>query len=697
MHIRNLHIENYKAIQSITLKNLDDVVLITGSNGTGKSCILHAIRLLKSAYGGYAPNEWQQWFSEFGINLTRAENEYGKIMRDEQKPLIIKADFELSDIEKRYLTSEGPSIVENFIWKVKTGNWNLTPRTNYESIASEYRRYAKEVKEETSSILKNLINQLQDKLVSAKLILENGKQPYVKENSLLEIVFSTFAPDNIGLIDYHGADRRFENNGTSNINLGESTKETYKSSILYNHTNKYNNVKGEMLSSYVKALIAKESGEASGDDKVKSLNNSFKDLFNVFFDNKTFNGLIPDATGNVLFPVITFDGFTHDINDLSSGEKEVLFGYLRLLNTAPKNSIILIDEPELHLNPKMARKLPEFYYQNIGKVLNNQIWLVTHSEALVKEVIGEKKFSIYRLTSPSSNDISNQAIQLTAKNDIENLIIDLVGDVTAYTPGEKIIVIEGENSEFDKRVITELFASETFGINFISCGNKSRVKGVYSVLHEAALNNTINKKIYAITDRDSDDPIDKVNPSLKTFSWDCYHIENYLLSERHILKVLQSISSESTTIMDENGVEKALKLLAKDDIKFHVQHKLKKFINDALISCLKYKDIGDTLPQSLDESLTTVFKNLQQKRQTELNINTFHSIEDDLIKQLNAALTNSEWKSIFRGRNLLKSFSNRYCKGVDYLSFRNLIISEMKRDNYKPIGMTSILKQIISD
>ena len=46
--------------------------------------------------------------------------------------------------------------------------------------------------------------------------------------------------------------------------------------------------------------------------------------------------------------------------------KEVLFGYLRLRNSAPKYSVVLLDEPELHLNPALVRGLPQFYHRHLG-------------------------------------------------------------------------------------------------------------------------------------------------------------------------------------------------------------------------------------------------------------------------------------------------------------------------------------------
>src|SRR6185369_5132246 len=112
-----------------------------------------------------------------------------------------------------------------------------------------------------------------------------------------------------------------------------------------------------------------------------------------------FMGAQPTRAGMLTFNVRTVTGQVHDIDELSSGEKEVLFGYLRLRNVAPKHSVLMLDEPEIHLNPKLVRSLPEFYHTHLGTPFANQIWLLTHSDALLKESLDEQGFAVYHMVS----------------------------------------------------------------------------------------------------------------------------------------------------------------------------------------------------------------------------------------------------------------------------------------------------------
>ena len=117
MKIRNLLIKNFRGINLVEAKDLGDTVIIAGQNGSGKSCIFDAIRLLKSTYGGYQQNEWQQFFGEFAIQLHGGAIHLRGLFNDLTKPVIIECHFQLRENEKAYINENLAELIEATIWQ----------------------------------------------------------------------------------------------------------------------------------------------------------------------------------------------------------------------------------------------------------------------------------------------------------------------------------------------------------------------------------------------------------------------------------------------------------------------------------------------------------------------------------------------------------------------------------------------------
>ena len=93
------------------------MVIIAGQNGSGKSCIFDAIRLLKSVYGGYQANEWQQWMGEFQISFSSHSSDFLPILNDKSKELKIACDFKLSESERRFINDSADELLREYIWR----------------------------------------------------------------------------------------------------------------------------------------------------------------------------------------------------------------------------------------------------------------------------------------------------------------------------------------------------------------------------------------------------------------------------------------------------------------------------------------------------------------------------------------------------------------------------------------------------
>lgn len=223
----------------------------------------------------------------------------------------------------------------------------------------------------------------------------------------------------------------------------------------------------------------------------------------------------------------------------------------------------MIDEPELHLNPDLAKNLPEFYRKTIGEELNNQMWLVTHSDAILKEAIGHDSYSIFQMSEASEKQ-QNQLRSISLKKDIEAVLIDLIGDISSYHHGNKVVVFEGKNSEFDKTMVNKLFPEFEDSINSISVGDRSSVIKVQEILEQAKSEGIIQKEFVSIVDRDtSSQNLEDKTKSQKQHQWDAYHIENYLLNEQYIFQVLEDLEATNDSLTNSEKVVDGLKLCAK--------------------------------------------------------------------------------------------------------------------------------------
>src|SRR5918995_3550003 len=98
--------------------------------------------------------------------------------------------------------------------------------------------------------------------------------------------------------------------------------------------------------------------------------------------------------------------------------------------------------------------------------------------------------------------------------------------------------------------VRRLFPEFAQRVNLVSGGNKSRVRVLYAALHEAASQANIRNRFFAVVDKDSAATIE-VDTGASMFTWDSYHIENYLIdpgSIREARKHFSWVQTRSTPI-----------------------------------------------------------------------------------------------------------------------------------------------------
>lgn len=699
MKIESILVENFRGIRRIQAQNLGTTIIIAGQNGSGKSCVFDAIRLLKTAYGGYQENEWQNWFGEFAIPANANADNLRSMFNDPSRELRVDIDFSISDDEKSYLSINAEKILTDVTWRTilpeafQFGSYRLV------LFSRQFREREPEVRERVQRDLPALREELTQDRVQGLVFVPPGESLQLRISPVLSAIFSTYEPKKIGVLDYHGAQRHYgrELVKTVNISLDEDNSAS-RQHALYNYSNKYNNVKSELAASYVKEKFIQDAGGGGG---FESLTDTLKELFETFFPDKKFLGPTPTRDGNLTFPVRTPSG-VHDLDDLSAGEKEILYGYLRIRNSAPQNSIILLDEPELHLNPRLIRNLPDFYRRHLGDALGNQIWLVSHSDALLREAFGKPNFDMFHMqpcsvtaedgTIPAPSTI-NQLRPLTAMKDVDVVLTDLVGDLAAYEPGRRAIIFEGGgDTDFDQRMVARLFPEIAKGFNLISGTSKTKVRALHQVLDRAYEKGELKTKFYAIVDKDFDNSPRSEHVNL--FSWNVYHIENYLLDFDVVQAITSDVKGKRYSI---NDVKRRLEKAARETVKMEMQHRLIAHLNREIIGAINIggdpnkSDFGKEVINSLDRSIDRV-NALKIGVLSDANI---RDVERKILNEIEESFGDGSWISRLPGRDILNRYVAALSGDVSYKGFRNLLLSRMADEDIQPAGMKEVLDKII--
>src|SRR5579872_1729436 len=180
MKIRTLVVHNFRAIASLELRNLGCVVIIAGPNGCGKSCVFDAIRLLKSVYGGYQPNEVQNWFGEFQINVNQEQENLLRLFQDRRRAMDVTIEIELAADEKSYLQTHCEKLLADRIWSEIEPQSRSTYSIGAMPLAANLRAYAPAVTKRLQKELPVVMASLDEKSHTRRITIQPDGKADVK-------------------------------------------------------------------------------------------------------------------------------------------------------------------------------------------------------------------------------------------------------------------------------------------------------------------------------------------------------------------------------------------------------------------------------------------------------------------------------------------------------------------------------------
>ncbi len=417
------------------------------------------------------------------------------------------------------------------------------------------------------------------------------------------ISISCFNPEALGEIEFHSS-RRFyarEAVNTVRLNVGDRSEER-RNRFLYDLENKYKNVKSQLSEEYVATLLK------GADPKSAPLQRSIKELFRTFFPGKEFLGVTLGEKDVLTFPVRLSTGETHDIDELSSGEKEIVYGYL---------------------------------------------WLRT-------------------------------GVRIESQNAVEAAVLDLIGDLAAYRPYAKIVLVEGhKETRFDVDMIRRLFPELAERANFIPVGNRRMTMGVrvrlLEVLKEAGLTGR------AVSISDSDLGLGSPIETPGHYQWSTYEIENFLLNPA-VLRSAAAVMLRSDPYHTDDEVVADLRSIAETLVAELALDEVQYALNGECMSAVKIG--GD--PREPVEGLERSAASSQERfHELDLSRDRIARLFEESCKRMRAHVGSEAFLQRFPGDRLLRAFAGKL--GISGDHYRNACLDAAQRLGTRPPDMERTL------
>lgn len=495
-------------------------------------------------------------------------------------------------------------------------------------------------------------------------ILKGGEARVIKRSGPTSRLLSYYsqALGSPGFFDYINPDRR----------IHKTQLQTWDASFLSDDRAKQTLARGEQKFQLTKQYLAGlkmrdlqdlqrslQSGEAVHKDSLQEIREFFDSFFapmkfkDVFIDKSPFEFVISTPLGDI------------DIDDLSSGEKEIFNIFIRFHQLKPKGAVILFDEADAHLHPDLERRYLEVLRQ-LGQ--GSQMLLTTHSPEMM---IAAGTDSLYTLLKEPPQNGGNQLVRVTQSEDLHSVLSELMGSRGIVSFNQRVVFIEGEEASADREIYEAAYPPAKHNISFVPAGNSATVRKIAEQVNALLTTSISFQQYFSIVDGDIERVESDPTEGERLFRLPVYHVENLLLDENEILEVTREMMGSQCPYTTPDQLIRDLKELVLSAT--HLKPYTKALLDARLAKIAK--DAHDA-----------VFKQqILPSPQLE-----FREIEEEAKRALESALADDTWRAKCKGRDLLKAYCGKH--GLKYKHFRNLLIARIKTP---PKALADIMSHIL--
>jgi len=682
MKLKKVRIKNFRRLTDVEFSLNQNIGVIVGPNAVGKSSIFEAIRLAKAVLFARMQDELRNVLISLGATSAHFfQNNFQidttALTGDPSQPLRVTLFISFSDEEIASLQESKSSLARN-LSSILLGRSQDDPQFDLRAYFST---------EQGKSSLENSMKEIErslDSLVAEKSIeffVEFANQQ-IQTSAPVNNIFVGFleqrlSPDK-AILSYFPADRSMPA-GEVQIQIGPQDFKAQADSHLAHAGNKYGRLKQTIVNQAIVAGLQN-----------RNIKEEFDSIFETLLPGKEFIGLNQKPTG--LMTVLVKDivsGRVFDIDSLSSGEKGLILSFLLFKTASVSGSIILVDEPELHLNPAVCKKIIPYLAQTILKDTDCQFLISTHSVEILRDAYETPEAELFHLRN--DKDVSPVLMQDTAsvREAIERLGVNAAQALTA----KGTLFVEGDT---DVALLEAAFPEILAGVLVQPLHGRAEVEKSIRELQIEEQKGSLKDKQAFLYDKDRK-PSDLQSTKLvRVEQLQKYCIENYLLDETTLYDL----------IVQNSGNPPESRGAFSKDIKQIALEQLDGVILDGLLSRYRNLRVGVKKDEIKRKSLEEVADiQLEKLRDINQEISEFLAqktwkqsflIEFQQKKTDESLLWENDWKILCSGKVLFEGLRNKYQINVEINRFKVLVIqklAQLERDDI--VALKGMLNKLL--
>jgi predicted ATPase len=638
MQLRNLIVRNFRALEEIDCELGPHVNVIVGPNAVGKSTVLQAIRLTKALLAPRTSSEQNQTLISLGAASPHFPQRLflNGLAFDPSRSIEVHCTYLISAGEVVQLRHALPQIVQNIVAS-RAGQAFTNSAALIQYLQSPAGVSAiKSTTPEITSYIDNLVssgNLTLGVTINGQLGMITASDPVAGP---IVAFLDQMLPPHLTKFSFFPADRALPM-GEVQMQIGAADISQQLESHSSQPQLKYNRLKHTI----VNAMIIQEQDR-------ESVRSEFEKIFTKLLRGRRINKIGVNELG--LLSILTEDlttGRLIELDNLSSGEKNIALTFLLIAKSSAKNGVILFDEPELHLNPAVCRDVLPFIIEEYAKPLSIQFIMCTHSPEILESAFGRDDCTLLHLLSAKSvSKVGRQAL-----DEYASAMQKLGTSVSESMFYAGTILVEGVD---DIAFLETAFPLLARKYKLSERGGRKEIEKTIEKIQELEKAGERVAPMYVIHDRDDDVGSLNSSAAVKILAWPRYCLENFLIDLDVITELLKDRSITNSPVETQGEVHRRVKDLAFSQL-------------DALAARIVYNSYGyvnaslqkdDVAEKSLVEIAHSLYSRMSIARDS-LSRSDFNSwsttFQSDCARE--RAKLESEWQAKWRevcdGKRLL--------------------------------------------